>query len=93
MSTAVLEKADVDVSSDEAALLSAAEPQPEAIRFSGDPDDVEIAAVLAVLAALSAAAPAAEEPQVEEGWGAPSQMMRYGLSTAPSTFVNARFAR
>ena len=29
----------------------------------------------------------------DEAWGAPSQMMRYGLSIAPTTFVNARFAR
>ncbi len=89
--TALLESAAVEL--DEAALLAAAEPQQDPIRFSGNPDDVEIAAVLAVLAALRAATPVAEEPQSEEGWGAPAQMMRYGLSAAPSTFVNARYTR
>ncbi|MFD1814387.1 acyl-CoA carboxylase epsilon subunit [Rhodococcus gannanensis] len=89
--TAVLEPAAVAI--DEAALLDAAEPQQDPIRFSGNPDDTEIAAVLAVLAALRASAPAAEDPQPEEGWGAPAQMMRYGLSAAPTAFVNSRYAR
>ncbi|MGW0173468.1 acyl-CoA carboxylase epsilon subunit [Rhodococcus sp. NPDC003322] len=88
--TAVLETADVEL--DEAAMLGTPVPQQDPIRFSGNPDDTEIAAVLVALAAVSGA-PAAAEPQTEEGWGSPAQMMRYGLSAAPSTFVNARYAR
>ncbi|GAA4472443.1 hypothetical protein GCM10023094_04560 [Rhodococcus olei] len=90
--TAVLETVDVDLVSDETALLGSPVPQQDPIRFSGNPDDAEVAAVLVALAAVSGV-PAAGEPPVEEGWGAPAQMMRYGLSGAPCTFVNARFTR
>ena len=90
--TAVVETAVVDGSLDEAAMLGAPVPQSDPIRFSGNPDDVEIAAVLAVLSALSAA-PVVEEAPIEDGWGAPAHLMRYGLSGAPCTFVNARYTR
>lgn len=90
--TAVVEVAVVDDALDEAAMLGTPVPQQDPIRFSGNPDDVEIAAVLAVLSALSAT-PAVEEAPIEDGWGAPAQLMRYGLSGAPCTFVNARYTR
>ncbi|MDF3313858.1 acyl-CoA carboxylase subunit epsilon [Rhodococcus sp. T2V] len=73
-------------------MLGTVVPQQDPIRFSGNPSDEEIAAVIAVLASL-AAVPTAATPPDEEGWGAPAQLMRYGLSAAPCAFVNARFAR
>ncbi|MFD4295208.1 acyl-CoA carboxylase subunit epsilon [Rhodococcus sp. NPDC058532] len=90
--TALLESADVAVALDEVAMLGASAPQQDPIRFAGNPTDEEVAAVLAVFSALGSV-PTAEEPRSEETWGAPAQLMRYGLSVAPTTFVNARFAR
>ncbi|MBX4171997.1 acyl-CoA carboxylase subunit epsilon [Rhodococcus pyridinivorans] len=90
--TAVTERADVDAQSDEAVLLGTPVLHHDPIVFSGNPSAEEIAAVLIVFAAAGAA-PAPMAPVDEEAWGAPSQMMRYGLSTAPTTFVNARCVR
>lgn len=81
----------VDDSLDEAAMLGSAAAQSDPIRFVGNPDDDEIAAILAVL--FASATPTVEEPPIEDGWGAPAQLMRFGLSGAPITFVNARYAR
>ncbi|WP_350247496.1 acyl-CoA carboxylase epsilon subunit [Rhodococcus sp. D-6] len=90
--TAVLERADVDAQLDEAILLGAPEPHQDPIVFSGNLSAEEIAAVLIVFAAAGAP-PATAAPADDEAWGAPSQMMRYGLSLTPVTFVNARCAR
>ena len=90
--TAVIERADVDTQLDEAAMLGTPGPHHDPIVFSGNPSAEEVAAVLLALAS-TVAAPVAAAPTEEEAWGAPSQMMRYGLSTAPTTFVNARCAR
>ena len=90
--TAVLERADVDAQLDEAILFGAPVLHQAPIVFSGNPSAEEIAAVLVVFASAGAA-PATMAPVDDEAWGAPSQMIRYGLSTAPTTFVNARFAR
>ena len=90
--TAVLERADVDAQLDEAILLGTPAPHHDPIVFSGNPSAEEVAAVLLVFAAAGATT-ATAAPAADEAWGAPSQMMRYGLSIAPTTFVNARFAR
>ena len=61
----------------------------------GKPTDADLATLLVVLAAAAADAPIASHPPMTDlgGWGAPIQLLRYGLSAAPTLFVNARHAR
>ena len=63
------------------------------IILAGRPRDEEIAAVIVTLAALTAPTPTAVASPPEDGWGAPVHLLRHGLFSPPSTFVNAHLAR
>ncbi|OZE38127.1 MULTISPECIES: acyl-CoA carboxylase epsilon subunit [unclassified Rhodococcus (in: high G+C Gram-positive bacteria)] len=60
--------------------------------FRGSPTDVEIAALVAVLTAARPSV-AEELPAPIDLWGRPEDMHRYGLSSAPALFVNARYGQ
>ena len=63
--------------------------------LKGEPSDTELAALIAVLAAASSATPNPPHSPVSHlgEWGTPINQLRYGLSTAPAHFVNARYSR
>ena len=62
---------------------------------TGAPSDAEMAALIAVLAAASSSSPnPPHSPMSSLGeWGAPIRQLRYGMSSAPVYFVNARYSR
>ncbi|MFY2786591.1 acyl-CoA carboxylase epsilon subunit [Rhodococcus sp. KRD162] len=61
-------------------------------QFTGCPTDTDIAAVVAVLTAAQSCV-VDSTPPVIDSWGRPEDLHRYGLSSAPALFVNARFGQ
>ncbi|SNT52915.1 acyl-CoA carboxylase epsilon subunit [Rhodococcoides kyotonense] len=69
--------------------------QVAAVQFRGNPSDAEVAAIVAVLAAAAHAQSVTSHPPMSTlgGWGSPADQHRYGLGSAPTEFVNARYSR
>ncbi|MBY4128401.1 hypothetical protein HQO83_08375 [Rhodococcus fascians] len=60
--------------------------------FGGHPTDAEIAAVVAVLTAARSSV-SEDMPAPIDLWGRPEDLHRYGLASAPTLFVNARYGQ